>query len=90
MPAKVTNRLGKPKVPEVQRAVATSLGRPKAKASGTSDDSEDSSSCSSGSKEDAEATQRLGEGPGRKRLGAPGGGERRPGGALGSVLLPMQ
>ncbi|XP_059554893.1 treacle protein isoform X6 [Myotis daubentonii] len=54
--AGVTNKPRKPKVPAVRRATAPPLGRPKAKASGTSGDS-DSSSSSSGSEEDAKRPQ---------------------------------
>lgn len=73
--ARGANKLRKPEVPATQRAIATPSGRPKAKASGTSDDSKDSSGSSSGSEDDAEGpqvaplTHRPGEGPGRKRLG---------------------
>ncbi|XP_053521871.1 treacle protein isoform X8 [Artibeus jamaicensis] len=52
-PAKAS-KLRKPKVPAVQPATAPPLGHPKAKASGTSDDS---NSSSSGSEEDAEGPQ---------------------------------
>lgn len=75
----------------VPRATAPPSGHPKAKASGTSDDS-DSSGSSSGSEEDAKRPQmaplapRLGEGPRVKRLGGPAAGKRQPGGALGSGL----
>ncbi|XP_053423426.1 treacle protein isoform X4 [Nycticebus coucang] len=55
--AGVTNNLKKPKLPEGQQATATPLGYPKAKAPGSSDDSEDSSNSSSGSEEDAEGPQ---------------------------------
>ncbi|XP_066888175.1 treacle protein isoform X2 [Kogia breviceps] len=55
--ARGANKLRKPEVPATQRAVATPSGRPKAKASGTSDDSKDSSGSSSGSEEDAEGPQ---------------------------------
>nr|KAF6449087.1 treacle ribosome biogenesis factor 1 [Rousettus aegyptiacus] len=54
--AKVTNKLRTPKVPVVPRATAPPSGRPKAKASGNSDDS-DSSGSSSGSEEDAKRPQ---------------------------------
>ncbi|XP_053521869.1 treacle protein isoform X6 [Artibeus jamaicensis] len=66
-PAKAS-KLRKPKVPAVQPATAPPLGHPKAKASGTSDDS---NSSSSGSEEDAEGpqvallTHRLGPAPPR-------------------------
>lgn len=79
--AKVTNKFRKPEVPVVQQATATPAGRPRAKASETSNDSEDSSGSSSGSEEDADGPQmvpsahRLGEGPRRGRLGGPRGGE---------------
>ncbi|XP_059999987.1 treacle protein isoform X6 [Lagenorhynchus albirostris] len=55
--ARGANKLRKPEVPATQRAIATPSGRPKAKASGTSDDSKDSSGSSSGSEEDAEGPQ---------------------------------
>ncbi|XP_072810895.1 treacle protein isoform X2 [Vicugna pacos] len=55
--AKVTDKLRKPEVSTAKRATATPSGRPKAKASGTSDDSDDSSGSSSGSEEDAEGLQ---------------------------------
>lgn len=61
----------------VPRATAPPSGRPKAKASGNSDDS-DSSGSSSGSEEDAKRPQmaplapRLGEGPRVNRLGGAG------------------
>ncbi|XP_031305201.2 treacle protein isoform X4 [Camelus dromedarius] len=55
--AKVTDKPKKPEVPTAKRAMATPSGRPKAKASGTSDDSDDSSGSSSGSEEDAEGPQ---------------------------------
>lgn len=77
--ARVTNKLRKPEVPVVQQATAPPSGRPRVKASGTSDDS-DSSGSSSGNEEDAERPQmaplahRQGEGPRRRRLGGPGGG----------------
>lgn len=83
--AKMTNKLKKAEVPAVERATATPVGHPKAKASETSNDSEDSSGSSSGSEEDADGPQkahRRGEGPSRRRLGGPGAGEWRPGGAL--------
>lgn len=83
----------------VPRATAPPSGRPKAKASGNSDDS-DSSGSSSGSEEDAKRPQmaplapRLGEGPRVNRLG--GGratrGKRQPGGALkplSALYLPL-
>ncbi|XP_039692484.1 treacle protein isoform X8 [Pteropus medius] len=54
--AKVTNKLRTPEVPVVPRATAPPSGRTKAKASGTSDDS-DSSGSSLGSKEDAKRPQ---------------------------------
>ncbi|XP_036097173.1 treacle protein isoform X2 [Molossus molossus] len=54
--ARVSSKLRKPKVPAVQQATAPPLGRPRAKASGTSEDS-DSSGSSSGSREDAERPQ---------------------------------
>lgn len=69
--AGVTNQVRKPKVPAVQRATVPPLGRPKAKASGTSDDS-DSSSSSSGSEEDAKRPQVA---PLAHRLGEDWGGE---------------
>ncbi|ELK28309.1 Treacle protein [Myotis davidii] len=53
--AGVTNKPRKPKVPAVRQATAPPLGRPKAKASGTSGDSDSSSS--SGSEEDAKRPQ---------------------------------
>lgn len=74
--AGVTNKPRKPKVPAVPRATVPPLGRPKAKASGTSDDS-DSSSSSSGSEEDAKRPQaaplahRLGEDRGGKGWAGP-------------------
>ncbi|XP_024588007.1 treacle protein isoform X4 [Neophocaena asiaeorientalis asiaeorientalis] len=55
--ARGANKLRKPEVPATQRAIATPSGRPKAKASGTSDDSKDSSGSSSGSEDDAEGPQ---------------------------------
>ncbi|XP_007448112.1 PREDICTED: treacle protein isoform X1 [Lipotes vexillifer] len=55
--ARGANKLRKPEVPATQRAIATPSGRPKAKASGTSDDSKDSRGSSSGSEEDAEGPQ---------------------------------
>lgn len=76
----MTNKLRTPEVPVVPRATAPPSGRPKAKASGNSDDS-DSSGSSSGSEEDAKRPQmapsapRLGEGPRVNRLGGPTGGE---------------
>lgn len=72
----------------VPRATAPPSGRPKAKASGNSDDS-DSSGSSSGSEEDAKRPQmaplapRLGEGPRVNRLG--GGGLH---GGRGSLVEP--
>lgn len=86
--AKGTNKLKKPAVPTVQRAMTTPSGRPKARASRTSDDSKDSSGSSSGSEEDDKGPQvalaalRLGERPGR---GRPAGLETEgpAGGALG-------
>ncbi|XP_023393107.1 treacle protein isoform X18 [Pteropus vampyrus] len=54
--AKVTNKLRTPEVPVVPRATAPPSGRTKAKASGTSDDS-DSSGSTLGSKEDAKRPQ---------------------------------
>ncbi|KAK2497337.1 hypothetical protein MC885_012745, partial [Smutsia gigantea] len=64
--AKVTNKLRKPEVPAVQRAMATPSGCPKAKASRTSDDSEDSSSNSSGSEEDNKGPQAVGPAPSKR------------------------
>lgn len=70
--ARVTNKLRKPEVPVVQRATAPPSGRPRVKASGTSDDS-DSSGSSSGNEEDAERPQmaplahrQVGPAPSRK------------------------
>ncbi|XP_041606395.1 treacle protein isoform X5 [Vulpes lagopus] len=57
--AKVTNKLKKAEVPAVERATATPAGHPKAKASETSNDSEDSSGSSSGSEEDADGPQKA-------------------------------
>uniref|UniRef100_A0ABI7YHR3 Treacle protein domain-containing protein n=1 Tax=Felis catus TaxID=9685 RepID=A0ABI7YHR3_FELCA len=64
--AKVTNKFRKPEVPVVQQATATPAGRPRAKASETSNDSEDSSGSSSGSEEDADGPQMV---PSAHRLG---------------------
>nr|XP_036849980.1 treacle protein isoform X5 [Manis javanica] len=70
--AKGTNKLKKPAVPTVQRAMTTPSGRPKARASRTSDDSKDSSGSSSGSEEDDKGPQvalaalRLGPAPSRR------------------------
>ncbi|XP_012646430.2 treacle protein [Microcebus murinus] len=52
----VTSNPRKPKLPDSQQATTAPLGHPKAKAPGSSDDSEDSDS-SSGSEEDAEGPQ---------------------------------
>uniref|UniRef100_A0A8C0RBD6 Treacle ribosome biosis factor 1 n=1 Tax=Canis lupus familiaris TaxID=9615 RepID=A0A8C0RBD6_CANLF len=57
--AKMTNKLKKAEVPAVERATATPVGHPKAKASETSNDSEDSSGSSSGSEEDADGPQKA-------------------------------
>ncbi|KAM8956926.1 treacle protein isoform 6-T8 [Lycaon pictus] len=57
--AKMTNKLKKAEVPAVERATATPAGHPKAKASETSNDSEDSSGSSSGSEEDADGPQKA-------------------------------
>lgn len=79
-PAKVTNKLQKPEVHAAQTATATPAGHRRAKASETSNDSEDSSGSSSGSEEDAAGPQMvpaahsLGEGPWRRRRGGPGEG----------------
>ncbi|XP_045407339.1 treacle protein [Lemur catta] len=51
---RVTSNPKKPKLPDSRQATTTPLGHPKAKAPGSSDDSEDSSNSSSGSEEDAE------------------------------------
>ncbi|XP_025779873.1 treacle protein isoform X2 [Puma concolor] len=64
--AKVTNKFRKPEVPVVQQATATPAGHPRAKASETSNDSEDSSGSSSGSEEDADGPQMV---PSAHRLG---------------------
>ncbi|VFV31731.1 treacle protein isoform g [Lynx pardinus] len=66
--AKVTNKFRKPEVPVVQQATATPAGRPRAKASETSNDSEDSSGSSSGSEEDADGPQMV---PSAHRLVGP-------------------
>ncbi|XP_045293090.1 treacle protein isoform X1 [Leopardus geoffroyi] len=66
--AKVTNKFRKPEVPVVQQATATPAGRPRAKASDTSNDSEDSSGSSSGSEEDADGPQMV---PSAHRLVGP-------------------
>ncbi|XP_039095413.1 treacle protein isoform X1 [Hyaena hyaena] len=58
-PAKVTNKLQKPEVPAAQTATATPAGHRRAKASETSNDSEDSSGSSSGSEEDAAGPQMV-------------------------------
>ncbi|XP_046948409.1 treacle protein isoform X2 [Lynx rufus] len=66
--AKVTNKFRKPEVPVVQQATAAPAGRPRAKASETSNDSEDSSGSSSGSEEDADGPQMV---PSAHRLVGP-------------------
>lgn len=69
--ARVTNKFKQPKPPAGQQATATPSGHPKAKAPGSSDDSEDSSDSSSGSEDTrgpqtAKSTPRLGEGARRE------------------------